>query len=556
MGDNTTVINPAAFSASGDVIRTIDSGGVKTQVVALSGQTDNGNLVSVPVTHEGHLEVAIHEPITPFGSLMTETTEPVFQFDAVYGLVNSEISTTTGHLTGGVTSATVTSANNLFTCSTGTTALSFSTLHSRRRLRYKAGQGVVGRFSALFSDPAANSILVAGFGTAEAGFFFGYNGTSFGILHSTGGVREIQTLTVTTASTSTQPYQVTINGVSHNVTATNNGSTVKTAFEIANGTYTGWDAQQIGSTVIFVANSAGVKAGSFGLAQSGAGTPAAGSYVETLAGAAATDTWYPQTEWNGDKLDGTGSSGFTLDPSKGNVFQIGIQYLGFGAVTFKVEVTTENANNPTFITAHVLNFPNTRTTPHISQPSFPFTMAAYSAGSSTDVSVSVGSVGGFLVGKRKSLGPRLSYRRQTNGFVGSTASTYYPLFTIKNKLVFSGRPNQSVIKLISVSASTDDATPVSFLLLKNVVQNLTGTPNFSSYATSSCAAYDASAATVTITDNTQLIFSFELGQTSGQTYAFADELFLEPGESWTLAAAAVSGTATYVNASLVTREDQ
>ena len=554
MPDNTRVIG--ADYAPGDTIRTIDVNGVKTQVVALSGQTDNGDLVAVPVTHEGHLEVAIHDPITPFGSLLTETTEPIFQFDAVYGLTSPEIVTTTGHLTGGVTSGTVTGTNNLFTCSTGTTALSFATLQSRRRLRYKAGQGVIGRFSALFSTPAANTIVVAGVGTAEAGFFFGYNGTSFGILHSTGGKREIQTLTVSTASTSTQSYQVTLAGTSTTVTATNNSSTVKTAFEIAKGTYTGWKAEAIGSTVVFVADSAGNKTGTFSLAQSGAGTPAAGSFSETLAGVAATDTWYPQSEWNGDPLDGTGPSGFTLDPSKGNVFQIGIQYLGFGAVTFKVEVTTENANNPTFIAAHVLNFPNTLTAPHTSQPSFPFTMAAYSAGSSTNVSVSVGSAGGFLVGQRKNLGPRFSYRRQTNNFVGSSANTYYPLFTVRNRLVFGSRPNQSVIKLISMSVSTDDATPVSFVLLKNVVGNLTGTPSFAAYATASCALYDEAAATVTVTDNAQLVFSAELGQASGQTYAFADDIFLEPGESWTFAAAAVTGTATYVNGSLVTREDQ
>lgn len=556
MANNTQVLNPVAIGAPGDTIRTVDSGGVKTQVVYLAGVTDGGAHVQIPVTHEGHIEVAIHDPKTPFGSLLTEQTEPVFQFDAVYGTTSPEISTTTGHLTGGASSGTVTGANNLFKCSTGTTALSFATLQSRRRLRYKAGQGIVGRFSAMFSAPVANSILVAGLGTAEAGFFFGYNGTSFGILHSTGGVREIQTLTVSTASTATNNYQVTLNGVSHTVTATNNSSTVKTAWEIARGSYSGWKAMAIGSTVVFTADSAGSKSGSFSLAQSGAGTPAAGTFAETLAGAAATDTWVPQSEWNGDTLDGNGPSGFTLDPSRGNVFQIDVQYLGFGAVAMKVEVTNDDNNNPTFVPCHVFQFPNTRTTPHISQPSFPFTMAAYSAGSSTDVWVASASCGGFLVGQRKNLGPRFAYRRVTNNFVGSTPGTFYPLFTVLNKYTFNGRPNQSVIKLISMSVSTDDATPVSFVLLKDVLGNLTGTPSFANYSSSSVAAYDEAAATVTVTDNRQLTFSAELGQASGEIYAFADDVYLEPGESITVAAAAVTGTATYVNASLVTREDQ
>lgn len=125
-----------------------------------------------------------------------------------------------------------------------------------------------------------------------------------------------------------------------------------------------------------------------------------------------------------------------------------------------------------------------------------------------------------------------------------------------NRYTFNGRPNQSVIKLISVSAATDDATPVSFVLLKDVLGNLAGTPNFANYATTSVAAYDEAATTVTVTDNGQLVFSAELGQASGQTYAFVDEIYLQPGESLTFAAAAVTGTATYVTGSLVTREDQ
>ena len=519
--------------------------------------TDDGGSATLKATAEGHLEVAVHSPRLPFGSIHTESLEPEFQVDAVYDINPEQMIKTTGINVPGTTSATITGSNNLFKCSTGTTAYSFSSLQTRERLRYRPGQGAVARFTALFSEPAASSILVSGVGTAESGFYFGYNGTSFGILHSTGGVREIQTLTITTGSTATNDYEVTLGGTTFNVTATNNGSTTKTAYEIAQGTYTGWTAEQRGNTIIFLAASVGNKTGTFSLAQTGAATPAAGSFAETLAGVASTDTWIPQSSWNGDKLDGTGPSGITLDPQTGNVFQIQIQYLGFGAVTFQVEGAFAG-NNPDFVTAHSINFPNSQTTTSITQPSFPYTMSAYSAGSTTDVYVATASCAGFIEGKKKLTGPRMTYNRETSGFVGSTASTYYPLFTFRNDLIHghngTERANQSVVNILSMSCSHDDATPIGFYLIKNAT--LAGTPDFQEFSTESCTYWDTAATTCTIDANEQLITSLQTGQASGETLSFPDDLKIMPGETVTLAARAVTGSATYVNASLNTREDQ
>lgn len=518
----------------------------------LRGTQDDGGIAAVPLTPEGHIEVAIHSPRLPFGSIHVESLTPIIQVDAVYGINSNQIIETTGHSTGGVTSATNTGTNNLFTCSTGTTSLSFATMESRQRLRYRPGQGVVGRYTAFFSSPAASSILVAGLGTAESGFYFGYNGTSFGILHVTGGVREIRTLTVTTASTSTKPYQVVLNSATAvNVTATNNGSTTKTAWEIAQGTFPGWTAMAVGATVVFLNNSSALRSGTFSLAQSGAGTPAAGSYAQTLAGAASTDTWIAQSSWNGDKLDGTGPSGFTINPQKGNVFQINMQYLGFGTVSFQVEATTANGNNADFVTCHTIKFPNTQTTTNVSQPSFPFTMAAYSAGSTTNVSVSVGSFAGFVEGFKQLNGPRMSYQKTSTAV---TTGAYYALMTIRNKLVYKNRANQAVVNLVSWAAAHDDATPVLMVLIKN--GTLAGTPSFADWDAQSCTDVDTAATTVTIVNNDQLIYQLPVGQAGSLLVQFADAIKLQPGETVTLAAQAVTGTTTYTMQNLNTREDQ
>ena len=523
------------------------------QKAVIQGELPDGTPQSFQSTPEGHLEVAIHGPALPFGSVHVESLHPVIQSDAVYGINNAEVLVTTGLAVGtGANSATSTAANNLFTCSTGTTIYSFGSLQSRRRLRYRPGQGVVGRFTAKFSAPAAFSVLVAGYGTGEAGFYIGYNGTALGLLHSTGGVREIQTMTITTASTATNNYNVTLpSGQVVAVTATNNGSTVKTAYEISQGTFPGWSATQRGSTVIFLANDVGNKA-LITLGQSGAGVPAVGTGVETLAGVATTDTWIPQASWNGDKLDGTGDTGFTLNPLNLNVFQVGIQYLGAGCVTFEIEVPSANGgNNGTFVNFHTFNFPNTRTTPSVNEPSFPFTMAAYSGGSTTNVSVSSASFSGFIEGSRALTGPRQTYTATSTAV---TAGAYRALLTVRNERVFGSRANQSVVHLLSFGGAHDDTTPVTLYLIRNAT--LAGTPNFTAWAASSSTYVDTAATTCTISSNDQIVFSMPLGASGSGLFAFEDDVTLQPGETMTLAAQTVTGTASYTIVSLNTREDQ
>ena len=554
MADNTQVLNPAAVrNGEGDVIRTIDESGVKTQVVALAATRNDGSLKQIASTSEGHIEVAIHSPRLPFGSVHSESLEVVSQADAVYGINTALVTSTTGLSVGtGANSGACTGTGNLFKAATGTTQYSFATIQGKARVRYRPGQGLVGRFAGFFSTPAASSILVAGYGTSESGYYFGYNGTSFGILHSTGGVREIQTLTVTTASTATNDYVVTLpNTATATVTATNNSSTIKTAYEISKGTYPGWKAEQIGSTVVFLADSAGAKTGVFTLAQTGAGVPAAGTCVETVAGVASTDTWIPQADWNGDKLNGTGASGYTIDPSKGNVYQIGIQYLGFGTVSCQVEVTYDNGNNAEFVTAHTFLFPNNRTTTHISQPSFPFTMAAYSGGSTTDVSVSVGSFAGLIEGKKQLTGPRNTYF----GSVSSSTSAYTPIFTVRNSFEYVSRANQAVINILSVAGACKSTNGItSFYLIRNATLSA-GTPNFAAHATTSCSDVDSAATACTFSNNDQVIWTSTVSESGDFIFSFPDSITIQPGDTVTLAVRSVTATSVCVG-SINTREDQ
>ena len=527
----------------------------------IKGTNDKGEPVDIPVTGEGHLEVAIHSPRLPFGSVHTENLTPVFQIDPVYGINTSEIVSTTGRAIAGAGSSSTSGTGNLFTCSTGTTSYSFATLQSRKRLRYRAGQGVVGKFTALWPARADDSYLIAGFGTAESGFYFGYahltaaglTSQEFGIFHVTDGVRSIRTLTVSAGASSSANVSVVLNSATGvDIAVTSGDSTTIVANKIAAGTYPGWIAEARGATVIFLKSDAGVASGTY--TATGAGVTAA--FATTLEGVASTDTFIPQSSWNGDKLDGTGPSGSTIDPAKGNVFVIGIQYLGFGTIDFKVEVVTASGNDSDFVTVHQLKIPNSQTTTSVSQPSFPFNMTAYSAGSTTDLSVKSGSCAGFIEGQIKLTGPRSSFSGVSQAV---TTGSYFTLFSIRNDSIHGHtgtveRANQSVVNLLSFGGAHDDATPITYYLLRNAT--LVGTPSWTKWSNNSCIYIDTAATTATIAGNEQIIEAIPVGQTGTVLIPLEDTTTIQPGETVTVAATAVTGTSTWTIATLNTREDQ
>ena len=311
-----------------------------------------------------HGNVVSQDAKTAFGLLAVAEMEPTAQLQFTYNihtlLVNVEEN-----------SGTVTQANSMAHLSTGAGANQSATLLSRREVPYTPGVGVLFRGTAVFTTGVANSIQCIGIGDAFDGFFFGYSGASFGIIHRTGGEPEIQTLTITTASNTAEDITITLNGVAVadvTVTAAGADSAVTrttTANDIAthdfSDTGAGWTAKAVGATVQFIARDSGAKAGAFTL--SGAVT-AVGAFAETDNGIATTETTIAQTAWSEDKMAGAGSSGMTLDPTKGNVYQIQYQWLGFGQIVFSLE---DQATGD-IVVVHRITYTNQNTIPSIANP--------------------------------------------------------------------------------------------------------------------------------------------------------------------------------------------
>jgi len=65
-----------------------------------------------------------------------------------------------------------------------------------------------------------------------------------------------------------------------------------------------------------------------------------------------SETLVAQQNWNGDKLDGTGASGLSLDMTKSQIFFTDLEWLGVGSVRSGVVI------NGTFINCHTFNHAN------------------------------------------------------------------------------------------------------------------------------------------------------------------------------------------------------
>lgn len=107
------------------------------------------------------------------------------------------------------------------------------------------------------------------------------------------------------------------------------------------------------------------------------------------------DTAVAQANWNGDKLDGTGESGFTLDTTKAQIFWQDFEWLGVGSVRCGFVI------NGKFIVCHTFNHANVATSVYMTTAILPVryeienTAATASTGSLKQICSTVISEGGY-----------------------------------------------------------------------------------------------------------------------------------------------------------------
>jgi hypothetical protein len=144
---------------------------------------------------------------------------------------------------------------------------------------------------------------------------------------------------------------------------------------------------------------------------------------------ALAETRIAQASWNGDKLDGTGPSGITLDISKAQIFWMDIEWLGVGSVRMGFVI------NGQFILCHTFHHANIITSTYITTASLPVRYeiknTAGTAGSSTlkQICSTVISEGGYeLRGIQQAVGIPITTPRTL-----TTAGTFYHIISLSLK---------------------------------------------------------------------------------------------------------------------------
>jgi len=188
-----------------------------------------------------------------------------------------------------------------------------------------------------------------------------------------------------------------------------------------------------------------------------------------------------QTDWNGDKLDGTGDSGITLDTSKSQILWMDFEWLGVGSIRCGFVI------NGQYIVCHTFNNANEITATYMTTATLPvryeITSTSAIAATLKQICSSVVSEGGY---EQYSVG---HIARRTTA-LATINTTFKPLISIR---LASGRGGAVVVPgRIQILPTTSQNYEVA--MVKN--PTLTGAA-WTAVSTDSNVEYDVTATAVT-----------------------------------------------------------
>ena len=466
---------------------------------------------------------------TAFGELSVAQNKPLIQITAQYGLLEDVLTPTIG--------GTATTVDSKFSLSTGVGASNVAAIVSSREAQYKAGQGLLARFTSIFTDGVANSTQQAGLITSESIFGFGYNGAEFGIVHARGGELECQELTITTSAAGAENAIVTVDGAPYAV-AISSGTAQDNAYEISvslSSQVPGYIFTSNNNVVTALAQLPDFGSGAFAFVS---GT-AIGAWAEIQSGTLPVETWVNKTDWNVNP-------GIVINTALGNVYQVQMQYLGFGGIRFYIE----NQQTAAFELVHVIQYANTDTVPSVSNPIFRVGWAARNSGNTTDIIVQGASAAVFIEGIVAFDGlPRGLCQTQL-----SVTTTRTNVIALRNRITFNNTANRAEIVPILLSLATDSSKTAFFEIVANP-ETLFGDTLDWNYVDSSKSLMEFADDNVFITGG-DVIACFSVRNTGSLLVDMQKILEAQrPGAAFSITARVSSGSSADMDASPVWRED-
>jgi hypothetical protein len=360
----------------------------------------------------------VREPSTAFGEILTGQLTPQIQFD----YSNGEPYEVQAPIFRNITAQTsYTYSNGLLNISSTAAVGGTNTIinvTSSEYTKYKPGLGLDSRFTVVFnSNNGAGINQYAGLFTPENSLTFGYFDTNgFCIRHGRGGLQQIVDINITAGTSTGTQITINVGGTAVTTTGLTAGNTiVQAAYAISNAINATFDLNTYGWKAIYFKATSAATTYTVRMVRSYASTTNVTVTVITAGGYTITPTtvrngldttyiYYPQTTWNIDTCLGlsigtlqtrynTNPSGFQLDPTKGNVYRVVFQYLGFGVLTFYIE----NHETGVFMPIHQIKYANTATVPSVTSPNYKLGFAIENA-STTPITMSGGSIAAFIQG--------------------------------------------------------------------------------------------------------------------------------------------------------------
>ena len=153
------------------------------------------------------------------------------------------------------------------------------------------------------------------------------------------------------------------------------------------------------------------------------------AYFVERSSSTGTSTRVAQSDWNVDKLDGTGPSGIALDLTKAQILWMDIEWLGLGTVRIGFVI------NGQMVHCHSFHHANFITSTYITTASLPLRYEITNTGVTTSSSTlkqvcsTVISEGGYeLYGLQQAVGTPI-----TAPYAMTVAGTFYPIISIRLK---------------------------------------------------------------------------------------------------------------------------
>lgn len=250
---------------------------------------------------------------------------------------------------------------------------------------------------------------------------------------------------------------------------------------------------------------------------------------------AGVDNWVYQSDWSNMSING-------FDPTKGNVYQIKFQWLGYGEIDFFME----NRHSGAFELVHRMKYANENTTPSILSPSLPLMARVENTGNTSNITLKTPSGMAGLEGHIHN-GALEVLNGASNSKAAVTALS--PILTVKNSTSFFGSANRTRLKINQVSMACDGNQPAKFSIYLNAA--LSTAASFTN-PSSNTTPLQQDILSTSVSGGT-LLLDYFLGKADARIADItAYGIYIAPGQTITIAASSSAATTAYTSFNITT----